>query len=218
QANSPASPHIEAVGVSALVGPRNARLCQQGVSGNTCDPQATKPADAGYNSYIVRGEDAGWLSDAKVPMQSRAPGYSTDDDVWKAVANDPSLAVMDANMLASGGGFGGNGFVTGVDEQSTTFDPVKITMMDARTRKTQEVTVIGIIEMGASGTYNGLHVRESVVDSVYGKPDLRRFFVKTTPGSDNVQVARDIESTLLTTGAQAKSLRHEVDKQSATFN
>jgi putative ABC transport system permease protein len=217
QDNSPAAPHIEAVGVSSLVGPRNARICQQDGK-NSCDPKATNPSDSGYNKYLVRGQDAGFLSNAKVPLQSRAPGYATDEDVWRAVANDPSLAVMDANMLATGGGFGGEGFVTGVDEQSQEMQPVKLSLMDARTRKAQDVTAIGIIELGASGTYTGLHVRESVVVSVYGKPDLRRFFIKTTPGSDNMQVAHDIESTLLTTGAQAKSLRHEIDQQSATFN
>ena len=77
--------------------------------------------------------------------------------------------------------------------------------------------VIGIVELGASNTYNGLHVRASTIDTVFGKPDLRRFFVKTPAGTDNVAVARDIEASLLTTGAQADSLRRKVDEQNATF-
>src|SRR4029079_9683931 len=39
ETNSPAVAQIQNVGQSAIVGPRNGRVCQTGVEGQTCDPQ-----------------------------------------------------------------------------------------------------------------------------------------------------------------------------------
>ena len=185
ETNPAAVAQIQSVGLSTIVGPRNGRVCQTGVEGQSCDPQTPDMSKAGFTNYQVRGEDDGFLTTAKVPLQTRAKGYETDDDVWRAVKQDDKFAVVDANALP-GGGFGSAGFLHGVDDQANAMDPIPLVVVDQRTRKTTTVQVIGIIELGASGTYNGLHVRSSAIDNVFGKPDLRRYFVKTAPGTDNV--------------------------------
>jgi putative ABC transport system permease protein len=70
--------------------------------------------------------------------------------------------------------------------------------------------------MGASGTYSGLHLSQQTFQAVFGEADYRRFFVKTVPGADDQEVARQIEASLLTTGAQASSLRQTLDEQNST--
>lgn len=213
---SPAVASIQNVGQSGIVGPRNGRVCQTGVEGDSCDPNTPDMSKAGFTNYQVRGEDDGFLTTAKVALQTRAKGYETDADVWRAVQQSDKFAVVDANALP-GGGFGSAGFLHGVTDQANDMDPIPLIVVDQRTRKSTTVQIIGIVELGASNTYSGLHVKQSVIDDVFGKPDLRRYFIKTTSGSDNVAVARDIEASLLTTGAQADSLRRKVDEQNATF-
>jgi len=74
---------------------------------------------------------------------------------------------------------------------------------------------VGVIQQGATATYSGIHVSQSTFDNVFGAPDARRFFVRTTSGTNNIEAARAIESALLTTGAQADSLRKLLDDLTA---
>jgi putative ABC transport system permease protein len=216
ETNSPAASKIESVGMSGITGPRNGRVCQLGTA-ETCSASTQNMDSAGFVPYQVRGEDDGFLNTAQVPLQTRAKGYASDADVWRAVQQNGNLAVVDSAALVSGGGFGSMGFIEGLDDQASDMEPVPIRVVDQRTRKAMDIQVIGVVELGASGTFMGVHVNQATAASIFGSPDLRRFFVKTTPGADNVQVARDIEASLLTTGAQADSLRRKIDEENATF-
>ncbi|HEY4684768.1 MAG TPA: FtsX-like permease family protein [Dehalococcoidia bacterium] len=211
-AGSPAASQIQAVGVTSFVTQRNARLCQE-VAGRDCG-LATE-AKAVFNSYAVRGEDAAFLANAELPLQTRARGYSSDDAVWQAVAADPSFGVIDS--IAITGDFG-PAVVEGVQPGDREMDPVTLTVRDAITGNSRTIMVIGVIEMGASNNFNGLHVSEATLTDVFGEPDSRRHYVKTVAGANDRQVAREIESVLLTTGAQSESLRYEADQLASTQN
>jgi putative ABC transport system permease protein len=67
--------------------------------------------------------------------------------------------------------------------------------------------VIGVIEQNASQLFPGIHVNEATFGNVFATPDVHRFYVKTAAGADDKEVAREIEASLLETGAQAESLR-----------
>ena len=212
-AGSPAIQNIEAVGVASIVTLRKGRLCHV-VETRTCQPTAGSAAT--FSDYAVRGLDDGFLADQAVPLQQRARGYSNDQAVWDAVSSNPRLAVIDSFALA--GDFGAAPVIAGVDTRGQEIDPLTIVMRNPIDGRSETLQVIGIISMGASGTYNGLHVQQSTMEQVYGQADTRRFFVKTSSGADNREVARQIEAALLTTGAQAESLRYQIDRQNATFS
>ncbi len=214
-ANSPAANDIEAVGVAEIKTRRNSYLCQ--VTPETpCDPNGN--LDTSFTKYLTDGVDQSFITNNGITFQARAAGYNSDKDVWQAMANDPTLAVVDANALAGNGGFGSGTFISGIAADATSFQPITIRIVDATTHATADVKVIGIIEMGASANYIGLEVQPSVFNSVFGTPDARRFYVKTKPGTDNVEAARQIEASLLTTGAQADSLKKVLQDQTSTFN
>ncbi len=80
------------------------------------------------------------------------------------------------------------------------------------------VTVIGIIETSASATFLGLSVTDATFDQIFETEDSRVYYVQTTDGTDNVEAARQIEAALLTTGAQAESMKQVLEEQSETFN
>ena len=215
-AGSLAADKIEAVGVTSFVTQRNARLCQQ-TADATCRPSE---AELDFGSYEVRGEDASFLATASIPLQARARGYDSDAAVWRAMAEDASLAVIDAFAVPGGGNFGAGDafFLEGVSGATTQLDPIELTVMDGRTGRTATVKLVGIIEFGASNNFFGLHVAEAKLTSVFGEPDSRRHYVKTVAGANHRQVAREIESVLLTTGAQSESLRYEADQLASTQN
>ena len=92
--------------------------------------------------------------------------------------------------------------------RDTTFEPVNvIDRRPATGSDDSRVTVIGIIE-----TRRPAHLPRPRRDTANVRQRLRhagraRYYVKTVPGTDNVEAARQIESSLLTTGAQADSLK-----------
>jgi putative ABC transport system permease protein len=207
---------IDETGVSSI---GSGRVCAPAPD-QACDVQAERPSrpgiltnDSDFSDYTVWGDSPDFLATAQLSLQARAAGYASDEAVWQAVARDPTLAVVDAFSLP-GEGFGAGGFLEGVEAGDTEFTPVPLVIVDNDTLTNTQVTVIGIIELGTSGNYSGVHVAQSTFNRVFDQADQRVFFVKTVDGSDNVEVAREIESALLTTGVQAESLREVLDEQS----
>jgi len=213
QAGSPVLADIEAVGTVQLKQDRNAGLCQVKPD-EPCNPRGDQDGSGfDFTQYAVRAVDRDFIEANDVALQARATGYGSDREVWRALISDPSLAVIDANALAGGGGFGPSPFISGIDGRDTVFEPVTITMLDPTTRQSKRVKLIGIIESGSSSTYFGLHVTASAFAEVFGEADATRYFVKTASGTNNLEAAREIEGALLTTGAQAESLRKRLDDQ-----
>jgi putative ABC transport system permease protein len=216
QAGSDAPDRFQAVGVVSIAGRSRVRVCEPRSIATRCNADDLKT----FDNYLVRGEDPGFFAGANVALQTRATGYESDAAVWQAVANDPTLAIVDSNALAGGGGFGGGGggFLHSVDSSARTMEPTPIIVYDRKTQKATTVKVIGIIEFGSSNEFfAGIHVSKAAFDSIFGTPDRRSFFIKTKPGTDNRALARQIEAALLDTGAQADSLRYVVDQQSSLF-
>jgi putative ABC transport system permease protein len=215
QAGSPAPDSFEAVGITQMAGLTRTRVCEP-YGERTCDGDTNK-----FSRYIVRGEDPGFLAAAKINLQTRARGYDSDEAAWAAIAKDPSLAIVDSSAISGGGGFGGGGdnaFLESVDSSATTMEPTTVVLYDRTTQKSMKLTIIGITDLGSSNTYAGIHVSSQAFNSLFGAPDHRRFYVKTKPGTDNRQLARDIEAALLETGAQSDSIRYFVDQQSSLFS
>jgi putative ABC transport system permease protein len=218
EVNSPVVGEIQAVGRVRVASDRNSWLCQVRAD-QTCDTAAgLEASDSEFTEYDTRAGDASFIESNSVAMQARATGYTTDRDVWDALANDDSVAVVDANALVANGGFGSATFIADVNARDTTFAPFDVVMYDPETRQTGRVTVIGIIETSASATFLGLTVTSATFDAVFGEEDSRVYYVQTVDGTDNVEAARQIEAALLTTGAQAVSMKQELEDQSATFN
>lgn len=215
-ANASVVNDIENVGVVSIAVRSTGRACQ--VNEGVCDASALANDD-NLHDYWIWGDDAAFLGQGTIPLQQRANGYSDDGAVWKALASDPSLAVIDSNGVVQGsGGFDSFGFLHGIDGDKTTFDPVGVTLIDEATGKSANVKVIGVIETGASANYMALHIQQATFESVYGAPDARRFYVKLASGTNATDAAREIESALLTTGAQAESLRKVLNDAAATQN
>lgn len=200
---------IDTIGVVSVATRQRARVCQV---------QEVRPCTTAdrYDSYGLRGLDPTFLAESAIGLQARATGYGSDAEVWAAVANNPNYAVID--VFALGGGFGGPGVLRGVDGNATTIEPITMSVLDRNSGRSAEVQIIGIIELGASGTFTGLHMAMPTFERVFGEPDTRRFFVRTAPGADHREVAREIESALIHTGAQSESIRHVLERQNATSN
>jgi putative ABC transport system permease protein len=212
-AGSPAAAEIESTGISSILNERNAWVCQ--LRSNTpCEPGADLEED--FTGYEIRGESPGFLDTADIGLQARATGFDSDQEVWEALAANPNLAVIDVFALQPD--FGTEQVIRGIEPTDETFEPITLRVLDSRTGEMADVQLIGVIQQAPSGSFSGLHLSQATFDGLFGQPDARRYFIKTVEGADNVEVAREIEAALLTAGAQAESLRQQLEDQGVTIN
>jgi putative ABC transport system permease protein len=173
-----------------------------------------------WESYPVMGVDDAFARDSQIRFQTRAREYPDDKAVWEAIRTTPGLAVIDSFAVSAGGfSFGGEEFhVRDFDETAKVMDPLALELRDPASKKTAELSVIGVIDFGPSANFFGLYTSEQTFNDVFGKPEFSRFYVKVRPGVDPGDMAKAIESALVTSGAQAVSLKDQAEEQQTTSN
>ncbi|MEX1253395.1 MAG: FtsX-like permease family protein [Dehalococcoidia bacterium] len=207
---------IGSIGIATLFG---AELCQPDEVDCTDDEE--------FRVYMVKGANEPFLDHTTLPLQARAEGYANDGEVWQAIAKQPSLAVID--VLSLGGDFfdfGAGDFfrMKGLEPDVTTFDSITLEVRDSASGNTEPVQVIGILNTGASGggdpssSFFGLITSLDMVNRVFGEAESSNYYVSLADPDQAEAVAADIESALLTSGAQASSLKKDREEDSALFN
>jgi putative ABC transport system permease protein len=199
---------FEAIGRVEMAGQAQAKLKQDLAAD-------TKVED--LPSYTVAGVDQSFLRENRIELQGRATGYESDGAVWEAIANDPSLAVIDSFATGgSGYSFGGPSFqLEGIDPGQSTFDPIPLQIIDPISSQSATVKVIGVMAVGPSASFFGLYTGEETLRKVFGEPDYSVYYVRLAPGEDAKATAKAIEAALFTKGAQAVSIKAEMDDQMA---
>jgi putative ABC transport system permease protein len=178
-----------------------------------------------FSFYLVKAADEGFLADPGLGFTARATGYADDASVWEALRSNPNLAVIDANALPQDFAFGGGMDIfhlDGVDQRTTEFEPISVAVRDSSTASTGEVQIIGILDFAASGSgpfsnFSGLITSPRLLQQVYGGPDYSVHFIRLTDPDRSEAVAKAIESTLFTTGAQAESIKAQREDETAIF-
>lgn len=172
-----------------------------------------------WDRQFLNGIDAEYASATQMPLKLRAPGYESDEAVWEAIANDPSLAVVDA-FTGGPSGFGEppNSFHVDVPEigleDATTMEPVEVELSDPGSGGARTISVIGVIDDEISMAW-GVYVSQETVLDLAGRPDIQRIFIQLADNSlENAeQVARGIESSLVESGVQAESTEAQLEEQ-----
>ncbi|HEY8491909.1 MAG TPA: FtsX-like permease family protein [Dehalococcoidia bacterium] len=174
-----------------------------------------------WRNYVIRGVDDDFLAASTMTFQTRARGYETDQEIWEAMRRDPSLAVVDA-LTVQTGGFGVMGdlnFKIPVSVEADTMDPIPVEVRDPDGTRVATVTVIGVLtNQLASERFLGVYLHRDTLEQVFGPPARTDFFLKVTPGTDTQALAQAIEASLVENGVQATSLVEELQEQQAQAN
>jgi putative ABC transport system permease protein len=204
QAGSPIASGIAREGIVEVAAVSNVTEVRQGSSGD-------------WSKYPVHGLDDGFLNAGSVPLDKIANGYDTPQSVWQALKTDPNVAVADGFTIQSGG-FGGDQIsIAGIssDVSQTKYDAPAITVRDAVSGASRDVRVIGVVSFGASNNFMGIDIGDKAFRETFGTPALSFHFLALTDASHSDDVAKTIESTMVTTGVQADSLRTIAERNNA---
>ena len=179
--------------------------------------------DDAYKTYPLAGADDEFIDLQRLPVEHRAIGYDSDEAVWEAIRTDPSVAVIDDSRLQTNG-LQANAFYLGVtahDLRHEPWEPIPLTVRDPSSGATREIRIIGVLEPQVTaviGSFLAIFTRAATVDEGFAGGDSEQYFVVTVDATDEaaIEAARDIESTLLERGVEAKSIDKLIDDLAST--
>ena len=177
--------------------------------------QETRVPGGDWEPYPIIAGDAAFFENAEMKLDGRASGYESDGDVYRAVASNEGLAIIDA-MPISASAWDATTLRVDATISGGRFEPFQLEVRDAVTGTSMRVTVIGILSAKIpAGLLTGIHVNETTYRRVLGDPEFDVAFVRTAAGTDDSAMAKEIESALVTKGVQAVSIEEEIDEAMA---
>jgi len=199
--DSPAADDIDATGRLSLAAASEARELE----------------DA-FENYPILGADESFAATGSVPLDQRAAGYENDKAVWTAIEDGEDVAIVDGFTVESGG-FGDefDFSISTIKPDDKTFEPFPLEIRDPATGTAREVKVIGVTGYGASNTFLGIFVPDTVFREVFGEPEQSWHYASVKDPGKSKEIAQEIESTLFTAGVQAESLKDRAEQENALF-
>lgn len=180
------------------------QLQQEGVGG---DPK----------SFPVAAGDTTFWSANTAKLDARASGYASDQAVYNAIKPGSGLAIVSADALSGANGFGGSSdrFTLSKNSIKTgdkTFAPIAVDLRNPVTGKSAKVTIIGVLTTKIpQPVLDGLYTDAQSYGGVFGQPSFYQNFLRLTPGTNAELYAKSIESSLVTQGVQAFSIKKQID-------
>jgi putative ABC transport system permease protein len=126
--------------------------------------------------------DGGWLRGAGYRLAARAPSFSSDGDVWRALRERPDLALA----------------VPGTDPERSVFrlgvpfKPVPVWLRDTRGGSALQLTVVGLLDPRAA-LGEGLLTSSRNVEGRLPRFDWQEYAFKLAPGEDARRAAIGLE-------------------------
>ena len=165
-----------------------------------------------WEDYAVRAADDEYLEAAEFRLKLIADGYgTTPEDVWSALRDDPTLAVVEGIALAISPGEE-NWRPLQFDDlfyENEEMSPVDIEVREPRTGEVVQLTVIGVLDRihESFDENNGMLVSKVALDNAIPFPvPIATYQFKAVEGADLEQVAKDLEASFLEHGMEAEAL------------
>jgi putative ABC transport system permease protein len=183
--------------------------------------------DDEFADYPVRGFDRAYLEHTSYGMAALARGYDGAPAVWKALAGEPGLAVVDAIVAPRRDNWNaGNvppdfklhGFVL----EDGVFEPFQVATRDPQTGKARTVTVIGILADTVPFELAGIWTSQETLAGTYGdRVRPTAYYFATADGVDPRALVPKLESAFVANGLEADAVEQVLEDTIAvswTFN
>ncbi len=178
------------------------------------EAQVRRPEEETLYRYSFLGVDDGFLHATELEVKTRAAGYGSGREVWEAMTEDPSLAVVDQTALTGAGGFGVPEDLLHLGlELENGFEPFELVLHDPGSGREARVKVIGVVDDAAAVFFPGIFIHLQTFEQVFADVRGETYFVRLGRGAGPEEAAKRIESALLTVSAE--SLPELLDEQRA---
>lgn len=188
----------------------------------------TVGSDEDFDEYRLQGMDDAFLDMVGFRLSTRAAGYASDEAVFEALRNDPTLAIVDESRSAEPVPFAPNDsdFRLGPrtsELRDAPWQPIPVTVRNPETGAEVELKIIAVMEpqvTSVTPTWFAVFTHRSVVDEYFDGGDTESFFLTTRDTTQNgtVEVASEIEAELLDRGVVATSFQQSINDAAAQSN
>lgn len=168
-----------------------------------------------WESYTVIVGDDDFLSNSRYNFKIFGEGYSTNAQIWSALAADPKLAVIDIGAISDDdGGFrepSGSLKIEGVKLEDEVMIPFVIEVEEPRSGRQFRYEVIGILDSAAD--LSGIVASKSSVDAALPFPiPITTYRFRTIENADVRKISKGLESTFVRNGMESTVLGDELAK------
>lgn len=179
--------------------------------------------DQRWGGYGLRAADDAFLDSTSYELKLIADGYGqTSEEVWRALRNDPSLAVVDSFVVPSRGesSFDGGGpsfKLEGFYFEDDSMPPTYIEVREPRTGEVFQLTVVGVLDFAADafgGIGFGMITSKARLDEAVPFPvPITTYRLQVAEGVDVDRAAKSLEATFLENGLEAEVLADTIADQ-----
>ena len=168
--------------------------------------------DQRWDDYAVSAVDDAYLDAAEFKLKLIADGYGTSpEEIWRALKDDPTLTVIEGQVLSTRPGAGSEFFalLEDVYYEDESMPPVNIEVREPRTGELIQLTVIGVLDRihETFDEFRGMLVSKTALDDAIPFPvPIASYQFKVVEGTDLEQVAKDLEASFLEHGMEAEAL------------
>ncbi len=169
-----------------------------------------------WKRHMLEMVDAEYLEATGFDFSIIATGYGpTKEDVWRALRDDPSLAVIDSMAVPSRqtpGYMMGHGdwlLLDGVYTEDEEMSPIEIEIREPLTGQVVRITIIAVLDPLVRWfglTASMAHVAEALPFAV----PVTGYLFQTNEGADNAALAKKVEASFLRHGVEATSIEEEI--------
>jgi putative ABC transport system permease protein len=184
-----------------------------------------KDAGQGWSQFVIHGADAGYLDNVNYTFKMKDKNYKTDADVWRAVKEQPGLAVVHTSLLPSH-----SNFEQGRPERSFTMaspyqedaelpDNLYIEVKDLATGKVSQLKVIGVIEPLAYYAQVSIFTSQDTIANISSRPvPPTSFWFKIRPGLSAGDVSRALQRTFYENGMNTNVIEDTIRSSMRAMN
>ncbi len=192
----------------------------------TSEDDAGQEFTPDFLSYRVIGANDAFFETTIVDFKSLAAGYSTKEEAWQALREDPTKAVLPASVTAPPDPFSGLGdeaFKLELLEGG--FEPFTLEIRDPASGNTSTITVIGVMKESADtflamgvdpAGIGGIVTGIETVEATWPDTRSQTFYLALNPGVDSEEFAKSVESALVSVSAD--SFQALLDEQQSLQN
>jgi putative ABC transport system permease protein len=176
--------------------------------------------DQEWDDLFLAGVDRSYTSSVTYDFDLMTEDYDSPQDVWRALSDDPSLAVVSAAVVPSKGGeMGGDGVDLKVGggrfyiEDEILPPDIYIETQSAFGGQVQKLRVIGVIDVMAGPYAAPVTTSQETVNTVAGlpwPPTSFRFQVEPENVAGVPELARGLEKQFLENGMNTEVMAQEV--------
>ena len=166
-----------------------------------------------WKRYALQASNDEYLASARYDFKIIAEGYgSTKEEVWRALRDDPTLAVVDAPVLPDADeGFDSAGTFTveGVSILDKTMAPIQIEVREPLSGKQLQFTIIAVLDNAIDAI--GIIASKTNVDRTFDFPiPLVTYRFRTAEGANTEDVSKKLEAAFVENGMETQVLEEQL--------